>query len=541
MPTIPIYVLAGQSNASLAGMDRLIDAYVTNSGGAAEFVKVAVNGTSLIGTPRGPDWDPDSEELFVDLVNAILAAMGNAIAQGGAPEVHVLWVQGEGYHGARPDPYADKLTQFINELRAEIDMPDTVFTISLIPYDNTTRTAQLTVAATVADVLVIDPVDPGFWDDGVHYDRQTREGIATQWLTMVSSPGANDSNYVRLVPYSGIVAEATRDIVTGFAYQDFVFTSSSARAQWVTSFSGDDVITTGAGNDRILTGGNDDVIYAGDGDDYVDAGVHEDTLYGEGGNDVLLGGTGADVVYGGTGNDSIRGGRQNDQLFGGDGDDTIQGDQHDDLIDGGAGNDMVSYASNTMGVTVNLSLTGAQLTSTETGYDTLVSIENINGSEFDDHLTGNTGINRIIGRQGADRLAGLSGNDSIDGAGGNDVITGGAGRDMVYGGGGADRFVFDDGHFSGTTNATADAIRDFNRVQGDRIDLRPVDANTTTAADDAFAFIGTAAFSGVAGELRYDIVGANAMVFGDLDGDGKADFAIRVDNVSEMVLSDFWL
>lgn len=539
MGTIPIYVLAGQSNASLSGMDRLIESYIRNSNAAAEFVKVAVNGTSLLGTPRGPDWDPDSEELFTDLVVAVLDAMANALAHGHSPDVHILWVQGEGYHGARSAPYAAKLTQFINELRAEIGAPDAIFTISLIPYNNTTRTAQLDVAGSVANVETIDPVNPGFWDEGVHYDRPTREAIATEWLANVPVPTVTDPSYVRLTPYSGIVADGERDIVTGFAYQDFTYTSGD-RIQWVTSFSGDDVIRTGAGNDRIDSGGNDDVVWAGAGNDYVDGDVHEDELHGEAGRDVLLGGSGADLVDGGDDNDSLRGGRQDDVLLGGNGDDSLQGDQGDDLLDGGAGSDTATYAAAEAAVTVTLTLTAAQDTG-GAGVDTLVSIENVTGSEFSDALTGSVTLNRIIGRQGNDRLVGLQGDDRIDGAGGDDIIIGGGGRDVLYGGGGADRFVYDDAHFGGLTPNLAENIRDFSGAVGDQIDLRPVDANRATGADDAFAFIGTAAFSGVAGQLRYELVGNLALVYGDTNGDNVADFALRLDNVAVLTAQDFLL
>lgn len=47
-----------------------------------------------------------------------------------------------------------------------------------------------------------------------------------------------------------------------------------------------------------------------------------------------------------------------------------------------------------------------------------------------------------------------------------------------------------------------DAIMDFARLQGDRIDLSQIDANSALAGNNAFRFIGTGAFSGQAGELR---------------------------------------
>jgi hypothetical protein len=54
-------------------------------------------------------------------------------------------------------------------------------------------------------------------------------------------------------------------------------------------------------------------------------------------------------------------------------------------------------------------------------------------------------------------------------------------------------------------------------------------------------FEGTAACTGVAGQLRYDIVGADAVIGGDIDGDGVSDFNIVLSNVSSLQAADFGL
>ena len=56
---------------------------------------------------------------------------------------------------------------------------------------------------------------------------------------------------------------------------------------------------------------------------------------------------------------------------------------------------------------------------------------------------------------------------------------------------------------TGLTAATADVVADFNRAEGDRIDLSAIDADVYAAGNQAFTFIGTAAFSGTPGEIRY--------------------------------------
>ncbi len=73
----------------------------------------------------------------------------------------------------------------------------------------------------------------------------------------------------------------------------------------------------------------------------------------------------------------------------------------------------------------------------------------------------------------------------------------------------------------------------------DKIDLRSIDASTWASQDQAFSFIGSAAFTGRAGELR----SAGGSVYGDVNGDGRADLQINVTVVGGGVLSasDFLL
>jgi Ca2+-binding RTX toxin-like protein len=107
----------------------------------------------------------------------------------------------------------------------------------------------------------------------------------------------------------------------------------------------------------------------------------------------------------------------------------------------------------------------------------------------------------------------------------------------LWGGPGADRFDFN--ALDESPRSARDSIRDFSRAEGDRIDLTDIDANSLAAGDQAFHFIGTAAFGGVAGELRYVFNGAVATVFGDVNGDGSADLAIEVDHNPSLFVTDF--
>ena len=64
--------------------------------------------------------------------------------------------------------------------------------------------------------------------------------------------------------------------------------------------------------------------------------------------------------------------------------------------------------------------------------DTLISIENANGTAFNDTLAGDASANILRGLGGADRLYGGGGNDRLDGGAGIDLIVGGAGSDTFY-------------------------------------------------------------------------------------------------------------
>ncbi len=123
--------------------------------------------------------------------------------------------------------------------------------------------------------------------------------------------------------------------------------------------------------------------------------------------------------------------------------------------------------------------------------------------------------------------------DFLLGGAGNDLLMGGAGRDFLKGGSGADLFRFSGGDFTGATLATADVIYDFSEAEGDRIDLSAIDARPGIG-DEAFRFLGNAAFSGSAGELRITQDSGYLMLEGEITGDGLADFAIRLDGLDTL-------
>jgi Ca2+-binding RTX toxin-like protein len=159
------------------------------------------------------------------------------------------------------------------------------------------------------------------------------------------------------------------------------------------------------------------------------------------------------------------------------------------------------------------------------------------GGLGNDELSGDAGDDRLVGDAGADKLLGGAGADTLLGGDGADWLEGGRGVDRMTGGSGADRFFFRPGDL----DKSIDVITDFSSAQGDKIALNTLDANVKTGVDDKFAFIGTKAFSGTAGELRYEVKNGVAYVHADTDGDKVADLSIALLGVKSLVAADFIL
>lgn len=196
-----------------------------------------------------------------------------------------------------------------------------------------------------------------------------------------------------------------------------------------------------------------------------------------------------------------------------------------------------------------------------------VTIENATSGEGDDTLQGNKADNKLAGNGGDDRLKGNGGEDVMDGGDGKDTfngakgddavrgglgadyvlggdggdrLSGDAGKDVIYGGEGADILIFAEGD-TGATRGSADRLMDFSQDDGDRINLAAIDADSDQAGVQGFSFIGSDAFSGAAGELRYnmDSVKGRTFIEGDVDGDGTADFVIKLDSAIDLLRADF--
>jgi Ca2+-binding RTX toxin-like protein len=169
---------------------------------------------------------------------------------------------------------------------------------------------------------------------------------------------------------------------------------------------------------------------------------------------------------------------------------------------------------------------------TKTFYGDLAELANllsgndrIKGSDFSDRLAGFNGDDLLNGNNGNDWLEGWAGADTLVGGSGNDTLIGGTGKDTLTGGKGRDYFDFDITTESGVMSSTRDIIKDFNKSQGDKIDLGTIDAKTGSTSNDSFSFVGTAPIDG-AGTAKLWF--ANNVLFGSVDKDADAEFSIQV-------------
>ena len=118
--------------------------------------------------------------------------------------------------------------------------------------------------------------------------------------------------------------------------------------------------------------------------------------------------------------------------------------------------------------------------------------------------------------------------EALTGTDSPDIFRLGGGLDVVTGKGGLDVFQFLPAAI-GAAAGNATTIEDFDRALGEKLDLSAIDANAIGGlANDAFSFIGTAAFDGTPGQLRWQDNGTVRMIQGNLNADTTADLTIFV-------------
>ncbi|KWT65078.1 MULTISPECIES: calcium-binding protein [unclassified Variovorax] len=252
--------------------------------------------------------------------------------------------------------------------------------------------------------------------------------------------GAGDDVYL---------VDATADSVTELSgggtdlVQSSVSYTLSANVENLTLLGSSGISATGNSENNVLSGNSGkNTLVGGAGDDQLDGKGGSDTLQGGSGNDVYfvdvaqdavteLANEGTDTVVAaisytlGSNVENLRvAGSSNINGTGNTLDNVLYAGAGSNVLNGMGGIDTVSYADAGAAVTVSLALTTAQATG-GSGSDTLQSIENLTGSNFNDSLTGSSGSNVLDGGVGSDALAGGTGNDTylLGRGSGGDTIT----------------------------------------------------------------------------------------------------------------------
>ncbi len=288
--------------------------------------------------------------------------------------------------------------------------------------------------------------------------------------------------------------------------------------------SSQSLVATGDGSDNTIVGtAGNDTLSGGDGNDEI---------YGLAGADKLNGDNGNDVLVGGDGNDRLDGGADEDTLFGGAGNDYLDGGASGDQMHGGSGND-VYIVNNVNDAVFEVAGEGYDVVRATVSTTLSSGVEALEiGGTANFRGTGNADANRITGNSGLNLLEGLGGGDNISGGGGADRVIGGTGNDTMTGGTGNDTFVV----LQESVNSSelggpleVDRITDLTRAERDILDLSAIDANMDVAGDQAFTLV--TGFSMQAGEmtLAYTAATNTTTLRLDVDGDGKADYQMRID------------
>ena len=159
-------------------------------------------------------------------------------------------------------------------------------------------------------------------------------------------------------------------------------------------------------------------------------------------------------VSGSPNDNFLSGGSSNDVLTGGADGDFLFGHEGGDAMDGGAGIDVAAYAFADAAVWVDM--LNAANNQGEAAGDTLVNIEALFGTRFDDRLWGDDLQSQT--ERWDNVLVGGRGNDQLFGRGGDDVLAGGAGQDILDGGVGSDAVAYFDSAVGVTVNLSTPAL-----------------------------------------------------------------------------------
>lgn len=271
-----------------------------------------------------------------------------------------------------------------------------------------------------------DAINGGDGTDTADYRSNATVNINISLLANTASGGDADGDVLTLIE-NLIGSDTRRDILIGNNGNNTLIGNGGIDS--IRGEGGDDIMDGGAGGDSLTGGaGLDIVTYANSiagvtinldvslqvsaGDASGDNLFFIENIIGSALADRITGNLYANILSGGAGDDIINGGA---------GSDTIEGGAGADTIDGGTGVDTITYASSTLGVSINLGQV-LQAGAGDGAGDQLTNVESVIGSSQGDSLTGSGANNRLDGSLGADRLDGAGGIDNLIGGGGADTF-----------------------------------------------------------------------------------------------------------------------
>ena len=356
MKELPIYVLAGQSNANMmavrGGMARALNEqssdYVLFEGG--------VNGSSLTMTSavRG-DWNVNSEgELYDRMVDGVARAKADAVAAGRTPVVEAFfWIQGEADSRTieRASQYEANLTGLVEGIRADLGADVPIFVAELrtraegFTFHETVRAAQRSVAEAFDNVHFVDTDAFALKPDGLHYSSIGGRELARALVDAATAlegdgpasgkptpepapapepepaptpepapaptpitqsppaepvepaPPAPAPEPVIPAPVAAPASPAEPAPPAEPAGPDPVRILGTQGTDALTGSEGKNTLVGRDGDDRLNGEGGRDQLKAGEGDDTLDGGEGNDRLFGNQGNDTLTGGGGTDRFF----------------------------------------------------------------------------------------------------------------------------------------------------------------------------------------------------------------------------------------------------
>jgi hypothetical protein len=531
---------AATAMLTFAGVD---DAGVARSDAGTTAENSVLTGNVFADNGSGADSDVDTTPLVVAAVNGIPASVGQTVTLNSGAK---LTLNANGSYSYDPNGAFTTLTNPDGGETGAVNTAATdSFTYTLVAGGTATVTVTITGVAGPGDWLVGDGTDNVITGTGSIDVIDLRGGGEDR-----AESGAGNDGFLM-----GATLSAGDYLDGGAGTNDQLILQGDYSAP--TTLGADvlrniEVLSILSGTDTLFGGTGTDLfsynLKTADANVAAGARLTVDFTNLVAGENVTFDGSaetnGAFTIGGGKGEDHLTGGSGAD-LF-------LFRDQErygaNDMVDGGAGNDELALRGNYSGASaiafkantmVNIEVISILSGNSnwwgpiigDLGYDLTMHDNNVAAGKRLVVDAGQLSAGEVLKFNGAAELdgffivAGGAAADTITGGAGNDTLIGGLGADDLKGGLGNDSFRYRS--VAESTVASADEILDFR--SGDRIDLTLVDANSIAANDQAFTYIGSGAFTNVAGQLRAVETSANQWtVSADVDGDGHADFQILV-------------